>query len=109
LPSDHHVDLAEMDDPSPGVLERAEELWFKDGNIVLRAEDTVFRLYKGILAANSSVFHTMLDLPQSAVNHEEMYEDCPLVHMPDSAYETREFLKAMCLKFVTLVSCVWTP
>jgi hypothetical protein len=107
LPSDHHIDLADiMDESSPNVLKRAEELWFKDGNIVLRADDTVFRLYKGILAANSSVFHTMLELPQSAVNYEEMYEDCPLVNMSDSAYEMREFLKAMCLKFVTLVSCV---
>jgi hypothetical protein len=95
-----------MDESSPYVLKRAEELWFKDGNIVLRAEDAIFRVHKGILAANSSVFHTMLELPQSAINHEEMYEEFPLIHMSDSAYELREFLKAMCLKFVTLVSCV---
>jgi hypothetical protein len=88
-----------MDDtfmsPVEADLRRCEELWFEDGNIVLRAEHTIFRLYKGFLASHSSIFHDMLALPQPADGSAETYENCEVVYMNDSAYEMTEFLKAL--------------
>jgi hypothetical protein len=72
-------------------IRRCEELWFEDGNIILRAEHTIFRLYKGFLASHSSIFHDMLALPQPADGSAETYENCEVVRMNDSAYELTEF------------------
>ena len=42
---------------------RCEDLWFEDGNVVLRAEDTYFKVYEGILSRESPVFVDMFSLP----------------------------------------------
>ncbi|KAJ7857819.1 hypothetical protein B0H14DRAFT_2578181 [Mycena olivaceomarginata] len=44
---------------------RVPELWFEDDNLILHAENTVFRVSKGVLAARSSVFRDMLSFPQT--------------------------------------------
>ncbi|KAJ7799176.1 hypothetical protein B0H14DRAFT_2388215 [Mycena olivaceomarginata] len=44
---------------------RVPELWFEDDNLILHAENTVFRISKGVLAARSSVFGDMLSFPQT--------------------------------------------
>jgi hypothetical protein len=109
LPSDHDAELAvtqaeTMDEPPTLGLLRSDDLWFNDGNIVLRAENTVYRVHIGMLAGNSSVFRTMLALPQPAGNDAETYDGCPLVLMPDSAYDMDQFLKALCLQCVLCAS-----
>src|ERR1700691_1251235 len=57
--------------------------WFDDGNIVLEAEQTQFRVYRGILSENSVVFKDMFDL--SRPGDEREVEGCPVVHLADSA------------------------
>jgi hypothetical protein len=81
--------------PSSLELRRCDDLWFEDGNIVIRAEGTVFRLYKGFLASHSSIFHDMFALPQPANRPTETYENCEIVCMNDSGYESTEFFKAL--------------
>ena len=80
-------------------LERSTDVWFDDGNCVLQAENTVFKVYFGLLAKYSVYFQTMITLPQPDANAEEpqpMYENCPLiVLLGDSAKDTRYFLKAL--------------
>ena len=74
------------------------ELWFPDGSIVLLAEQTLFRVYAGILSRASPVFRDMFALGQVRQHDsaEETYEGCPLVVMPgDSATDIRAFLKAL--------------
>ncbi|KAI6126074.1 hypothetical protein EDD16DRAFT_1555032 [Pisolithus croceorrhizus] len=39
-------------------------LWFCDGSIVLRAENTLFRVHKSLLARHSGFFHDLFTLPQ---------------------------------------------
>ncbi|KAJ7689849.1 hypothetical protein B0H17DRAFT_904472, partial [Mycena rosella] len=72
---------------------RVEELWFEDGNIVIQAGNSQFRLYRGILAARSPVFQDMLSFPQPSDS--ELVEGCPLVRLPDVAIEVTAFLKAI--------------
>ncbi|KAJ7829985.1 hypothetical protein B0H14DRAFT_3143701 [Mycena olivaceomarginata] len=72
---------------------RLPELWFEDGNIVLQAENSQFRVYRGVLAARSCVFQDMLGFPQPSDS--ELVESCPLVHLPDCAGEVTTFLKAI--------------
>ncbi|GJE90684.1 BTB/POZ domain-containing protein [Phanerochaete sordida] len=75
-------------------LTRCEELWFEDGTVVLRAEDTVFRVYRGMLCRQSSVFKDLFEVPQPA--NGECYEGCPLVHMEATpAEDLRDILLAI--------------
>ena len=80
-------------------LERSTDVWYDDGNCVLQAENTVFKVYFGLLAKYSVYFQTMITLPQPDANAEEpqpMYENCPLiVLLGDSAKDARYFLKAL--------------
>ncbi|KAF8208572.1 hypothetical protein K438DRAFT_1961174 [Mycena galopus ATCC 62051] len=54
---------------------RSTEYWFDDGNIVLQAESTQFRVAKSVLSRHSSVFRDMFTLPLPA--DEPTVENCP--------------------------------
>jgi hypothetical protein len=74
-------------------IQRDLHLWFDDGSIALQAESIQFRVYRGILAANSPVFKDMFSLPQP--NEEELVEGCPVVTLHDSAVDMGHFLRAI--------------
>ncbi|KAI0687094.1 hypothetical protein BC835DRAFT_414455 [Cytidiella melzeri] len=77
---------------------RSTDVWFDDGNCVLQAEDTVFKVYGGILQKHSLLFQAMLSLPQTAQTESEqtMYENCPLIPLVgDTARDAGYFLKAL--------------
>jgi hypothetical protein len=72
-----------------------EELWFEEDNLIIRAEDSLFRVSKGILAARSPVLKAMLFGPrQPSPKTEEMY-GCSVVELPHSARSVTHFLKAI--------------
>ncbi|KAK0205206.1 hypothetical protein DFS33DRAFT_1326575 [Desarmillaria ectypa] len=73
--------------------ERSSEVWFADGNIIIQTESTQFRVYRGILAANSPVLSDMLSLSQPDEN--DMVGDCPVVHFHDFPKDMVHFLKAL--------------
>lgn len=75
---------------------RSPKVWFDDGNVLLRAQDTLFRVYRGILGRESAVFRDMFALPQPA-NGEEVDEEwgCPVVHAQDDVEEMELFLTAV--------------
>ncbi|KAJ7736053.1 hypothetical protein DFH07DRAFT_706382, partial [Mycena maculata] len=79
-----------MDDDT---LERVDALWFPDGNIILRAHNVLFRVFRGILAARSPVFADMLAFPQP--DDADAIEGCPVLQLDDSAADTMYFLKAL--------------
>ena len=70
------------------------DLWFPDGNLILKAEKSLFRIYSGLLAARSSVFKDMLAFPPPAEGN-EMFEGCPIVTVYDSSKDINFFLKAV--------------
>ncbi|KAJ7932802.1 hypothetical protein B0H13DRAFT_2307459 [Mycena leptocephala] len=80
-------------DNQPLEPQRVQELWFEDGNIVIQAGNSLYRVFRGILATHSSVFKDMLSFPQPPDS--ELVEGCPLVRLPDSDKEVTPFLKAL--------------
>ncbi|TFK22912.1 hypothetical protein FA15DRAFT_643399 [Coprinopsis marcescibilis] len=54
---------------------RSPSCWFEDGNIVIRAENTLFRVHKSILSIQSTVLCDTFSVPQ------------PMVHDPESESE----------------------
>lgn len=83
--------------PEPSNLSKADYLWFEDGNIILQAKNTLFKVYRGILTRESTVFEDMFSLPQPDVKSKsaESYEDCQLVQMHDEASDLSRFLNAI--------------
>lgn len=96
-------------------LVRSSEVWFKDGNIILQAEDTLFKVYRGILSRESPFFRDMFSLPQTDVNAAGRLEECPIIVVHDKADELKSFLSAMlnyeyhfnghfdCIDYVTIL------
>ncbi|KAJ7473178.1 hypothetical protein B0H11DRAFT_2236720 [Mycena galericulata] len=87
------MDMGSQEPSSTEPPTRVEDLWFPDGGLVLQAEDRIFRVASGILAARSSVFRDMISIPQP--EHQPLIEGCPIVVLHDSAIDTEYFLKAI--------------
>ncbi|KAJ7057702.1 hypothetical protein C8F01DRAFT_991607 [Mycena amicta] len=80
--------------PTP-LVKRSPDVWFEDGTIILEAEGTQFKVFRGILAANSTVFEDMLIVGSNLSSDEEMVDGCPVVHVYDDAVDLMHFLKAL--------------
>ena len=77
-------------------LTRDSEFWHDDGTVILVARDVEFRVYSGLLVAQSPVFKDLFSHPQSVrpmtVNgiHDV---PCPVVHLSDSPNDLRHILR----------------
>ncbi|KAH9487462.1 hypothetical protein JR316_0001538 [Psilocybe cubensis] len=77
-----------------GAATPVEDLWFEDGNLILKAENSLFKIYSGLLAARSSVFRDMLAFPPPAEGNATV-SGCPIVTVYDSAKDMGYFLRAV--------------
>ncbi|KAJ7624495.1 hypothetical protein FB45DRAFT_1030634 [Roridomyces roridus] len=73
-------------------LVRSPDVWFDDGTIILQAEHTLFRAYRGVLAAQSSIFRDTLSIPQP--EEQETFDGCTVVKVHDTAQDFQLFLSA---------------
>ncbi|KAI0742362.1 hypothetical protein C8Q80DRAFT_1108543 [Daedaleopsis nitida] len=78
---------------STAVLERDNELWLDDGNIVLVAGGVGFRVYKGLLAAQSPVLCDMFGA--GSLRADEQYDNVPVVPLFDSPIDLRHLLRVL--------------
>ena len=74
-------------------IERDSEFWLEDGNVVLVAQNTGFRVYKGLLAAQSPVFHDMFSA--AGLHADERYDGVPVVPLFDSPVDLRHLLRVL--------------
>lgn len=88
------------------ALTRHHEFWFSDGSVVLRAENTLFRVHISQLSRKSTFFRDLFSLsqppaqadspvPAASLPNAEMFEGCPLLVMHDSAEDLAHLLKAL--------------
>ena len=72
-------------------LRRDPDVWFPDGSVVLLADNTLFKVYAGILRKHSQVFDDLFTIPQPP--HSETYDGCPLIPLyGDTALDVHDFL-----------------
>ncbi|KAJ7677049.1 hypothetical protein DFH06DRAFT_1169601 [Mycena polygramma] len=76
-------------------LRQVDGLWFSNDTLVLRAENSIFRVSKSMLAARSSVFESMIEFPPSTADGDQMMDGSPVVRLHDSASEVEAFLRAI--------------
>jgi hypothetical protein len=72
---------------------RHPDLWFDDGSVVLKAENTLFRVHRTTLSTHSTVFSDMFGIPHPPGQDE--IEGCPVVKLPDLANDVGYLLKAL--------------
>jgi hypothetical protein len=82
-------------DAEPLPNPRRSEIWYEDGNIVLQAGMTQFRVYRGILRDKSPIFKDMFDVPQPSDNFGSFFEGCPVMRVMDSAEDWEHVLNAL--------------
>ncbi|KDR79561.1 hypothetical protein GALMADRAFT_93483 [Galerina marginata CBS 339.88] len=81
-------DTARLLDPEDIIKARdvnklkRSDYWFDDGNIILQAQNTQFRVHRSILARNSNVFRDMFSLPKGS-DEEPLIEGCVVVRVAD--------------------------
>ncbi|TFK98497.1 hypothetical protein BDV98DRAFT_572768 [Pterulicium gracile] len=74
-------------------LVRCPDVWYEDGTIILRANNVMFKVYKGILSAQSPVFKDMFGVSQPF--DAPSYEGCLVVDVHDTPEDLTVFLKAL--------------
>ncbi|KAF7312967.1 F-box domain-containing protein [Mycena kentingensis (nom. inval.)] len=93
--SDSEAEAAEKAalQPSPGVrLMLRSSVWYDDGNIIVQAETTRFRVYGGALAFHSPVLKAIVD---SLDENSPTADGCRIVHVSDAALDVEEVLKKL--------------
>ncbi|KAF7361124.1 BTB domain-containing protein [Mycena sanguinolenta] len=87
-------DVPVAQDP-PNTPTRVEDLWFATDVVIIRAENKIFRVMGGILAARSTVFRDMIAFPQPEDSDIEKIDGFPVVRLYDSAEDVEVFLRAI--------------
>ncbi|KAJ7659911.1 hypothetical protein B0H17DRAFT_954526 [Mycena rosella] len=90
------MDVPLPNSPPGSLLDESDhddELWFSDGTLGLSAGRSSFRVYGGLLAKRSLVFHDMLQFPQP--DDADVVDGCPMVHLQDNEADPRSFLNAL--------------
>ena len=77
--------------PGTVIVKRHGKLYYEDGNIVLVAEGVAFRVYSGLLAAQSTVFADMF----VAAHPSGTCDQCPMVKLSDSAHDLEHLLNVL--------------
>ncbi|KAF9034379.1 hypothetical protein BJ165DRAFT_1513510 [Panaeolus papilionaceus] len=86
--------FAESSGLTEGQRIQRGSVWMDDGNIVLQAGQTQFRVHKSMISRSSSVFKDMFSFPQPADSSSEV-EGCPVVHLHDSDDDVACLLSAI--------------
>ncbi|KAJ7471250.1 hypothetical protein B0H11DRAFT_2237545 [Mycena galericulata] len=75
------------------------KIWYADGNLVLRADDTIFRVYRGALTSKSAVFRAICvplqDLASSDEGREDLIHGCPVLVLTDRAQDLEYLMCAL--------------
>lgn len=67
--------------------------WFSDGNIVIVAGHTAFKVHRGQLERHSEVFRDLFSIPQPA--EQELMDGCPCVKLHDPPHDVLYLFMAL--------------
>ena len=72
---------------------RSSKFWFEDGNVVLQAEHTQFRLHRSVLSMHCPIFRDMFacSLPENG----PAVDGCPLIHFSETLEDVGNFVKIL--------------
>lgn len=84
-------------DPSSRIatVQRHPDLWFDDGSVVCRAENTLFRVHMSQLARHSECFRDMFALAKPSKEEEDVVDGCPVLDLQDSPQDLASLFAAL--------------
>lgn len=77
----------------PPAIQQHPEMSFEDGNFVIIAGHTAYRVHRGVMSRKSALFKDLLSLPQP--DSEEKYDGLPVVRLLDPAEDVTMLLDAI--------------
>ena len=77
---------------APNSLVKSQ-FWFADGNVVIIAGSTAFKVHRGQLERHSEVFKDLFTIPQPAV--QEVFDGSPWVELHDAPADVLHLLMAL--------------
>jgi hypothetical protein len=81
-----------QEDTETQPLQRSR-FWFDDGNVILQAENTQFRVHRSLLSLHSNVFKDMFSMPQPMDTATTLnVEGCPIITLSDKASDLEHVL-----------------
>ncbi|KAF9526624.1 hypothetical protein CPB83DRAFT_816709 [Crepidotus variabilis] len=70
----------------------SRNFWFDDGNVVLRAEQTLFRVHGALLARHSKIFKEMFTVAQPDNSLETTLQSTPVFSLSDTVVDLEQLL-----------------
>lgn len=83
-----------VEEPQDTIVVTRSVIWLEDGNIVLEAENTLFKSVAGFWRGVFSIFTNVFSVPQLSEG-EPTVEGCPLLRLQDSAQDIIHLLSAL--------------
>jgi len=82
---------------SINTLTRSQRFWLEDGNVVLQAGGTQFKVHRGTLCRHSDVFKDMFSMPSPPAEAEDdtRVEGCPVIQLHDPVKDVEQMLSAL--------------
>jgi hypothetical protein len=90
--SDDNCDGSKSDERT-STPTQSTAVWYKDGNLILEVEKTLFKVHRSVLEARSEVFRDMVALPQPP--SAGVVDGCPIVRLSDASMDMEHALKAL--------------
>lgn len=75
------------------TLEPHTAFWFTDGNVVLVAQTTAFKVHRGVLSRHSPIFTELFI--QSDPMDAELIDGAPVITLEDDPHEVSDLLDVM--------------
>lgn len=82
--------------PDHSHLIKDELLWLEGGDVVFKAGNFAFKVYRGMLARRSRALRDLLYPPVKTEDPAGTFDGLPLVSVSDSASDIRYFLLVLC-------------
>jgi len=94
-PPDAPSEAGSSAETSSGLIKSCS-VWFPSGDIILRGDNTLFRVSKELLSRHSPIFMDMFELPSPEItNEDDSYDGCPVILMFDPADHLEHFLRGL--------------
>jgi len=94
--SDNHALKRQQTDPQEEAQTQPlqkSRFWFDDGNVILQAENTQFRVHRSLLSMHSNIFKDIFSVPQPTDTTTTLNVDgCPVITLSDKADDLEHVL-----------------
>ncbi|KIJ31695.1 hypothetical protein M422DRAFT_36140 [Sphaerobolus stellatus SS14] len=86
------TDIKPKENNWSGIKKTSSKLYHDDGNVIIIAENTAFKVHRSVLSSHSYIFKDMIS--QHSQSH-ECYDGCHVINIAHTSEELRSFLEVM--------------